>query len=107
MWLDFLKPKNTSSLEEHYEKQAYQKQKLEQAEEKGKERAKTEAKQEKQEVRTGKKVKSGFDKFQTFAENFAKNQQKQSKQSSMFGDLSFGGINGKNNGLNKKDRKRI
>ncbi len=86
-WLDDLLNKGkTSSLEKHYEKQAYQKQVLEEAEEKGKVRAKTEAKQEKEQVKQGKKVKYGFDKFQDFATNFADNQ---AKQKPMFGDLNF------------------
>jgi len=53
----------TTSLEEHYENQAYMTEKLKQAEIKGKARAKAEKKQP--------KTKSAFEKFQDYCTDFA------------------------------------
>jgi len=71
---DFLKRNRTSSLEHQLEKQAYQKQKLLQAEETGKDRAKAEAKQAKKEIAQAKPVKSAFGSFLDYAGNFADSQ---------------------------------
>jgi len=102
---DFLKPKRTTSLEKYREEQGYLKEKLNEAQNKGKARAETEAKQEKQQIKEQPKVKGMFEKFQDYAEDFA-------KQPSVFGDskITLGGSNGrtqvKRQGKNKSKRSR-
>jgi|TARA_Y100000034_G_scaffold136810_1_gene215983 hypothetical protein len=95
---DFLKPKRTTSLEEHYKKRAYLKEKLRLSEQNGKKQANKETKEEaKKEIKQEKKVKSMFESFQDYATEFAKGQP-------VMGELNIGGLNGKKTKKRKKRR---
>jgi len=91
----FLKRKNTTDLEEHYKEQAYLKEKIRLAEQHGKTQAEAEAKEKTtDQKKKTKKVKSIFQSFQDYADDFA-------NQPSVMKELNFGGSNGR-----KKKRKK-